>query len=186
MTSSHPPGQWSGLGKTFHWLIVLLLLGQGVFALLMDAFPREMRGEVMMVHKSVGVTVLLLAIARLLWRLGTTAPAPLPEVSALNRKLAALGHVLLYVLLFAVPLSGFLMSAYGGRETSYFGLFVLPNFVAPNEALNALMHEWHEPLFFALVAVALGHAGAALYHHFVKRDATLRRMLPQSRSRDEA
>lgn len=181
MTIQPARPHWNRLARFFHWSIVFLLLAQGIAALLMDSFPRQMRGDVMMLHKSVGVLILVLAIARLLWRLASKAPPPLAEVSAANRILASLGHVLLYVLLFAVPLSGFLMSAYGGRETVFFGLFALPNFVAPNEALNGVMHDWHEPLFFTLVLVAAGHAAAALYHHFVRRDATLRRMLPGRR-----
>ncbi|PJK09083.1 cytochrome b [Lysobacteraceae bacterium NML95-0200] len=173
---------WNGLAKFFHWSIVILLLVQGIAAVLMDGFPREMRGTLMMLHKSTGVLILLLAIARLAWRLMSKAPPALPEVSAANRMLAQLGHVVLYVLLFAVPLSGFLMSAYGGRVTEFYGLFALPNFVAANESMNELMHEIHAPLFFALVLVAAGHAAAALYHHYIKRDATLIRMLPDNKT----
>lgn len=169
---------WNGLAKFFHWSIVVLLLVQGVAALFMDGLPREMRGTVMMLHKSTGVLILLLAIARVVWRLLSKAPPALPEVGAANRMLAHLGHAALYLLLFAVPLSGFLMSAYGGRVTEFYGLFALPNFVAANESMNELMHEIHEPLFFALVLMAAGHAAAALYHHYIKRDATLKRMLP--------
>lgn len=182
MTIRSASTDWNALAKFFHWSIVVLLLLQGVAAVLMDGFPREMRGTLMMLHKSTGVLILLLAIARAAWRLLNKAPPPLPEVSPANRVLAQLGHGLLYLLLFAVPLSGFLMSAYGGRVTEFYGLFALPNFVAANDAMNELMQKIHEPLFFALVLAAAGHAAAALYHHYIKHDATLIRMLPGNKT----
>ncbi|PJK11644.1 cytochrome B [Lysobacteraceae bacterium NML120232] len=181
MTIRPASTDWNALAKFFHWSIVVLLLVQGIVALLMDSFPREMRSTVMMLHKSTGVLILLLAIARVAWRLLSKAPPALPEVSAANRLLAHLGHLALYLLLFAVPLSGFLMSAYGGRAVDFYGLFTLPTFVATNESLGEVMHQIHEPLFFALVLLAAAHMAAALYHHFVKRDATLTRMLPGGR-----
>ncbi len=178
MSDRPTPQGWSPAIKFFHWSIVVLLLVQGIFALVMESLPRHMRADSMMFHKSMGILILVLALARLATRLFTQAPPALPEVSALNQKLAGLGHALLYLLLFATPLSGFLMSAFAGRELPFFGLFTVPAPVAQNEHLAALMKQAHEPLFFALVLVAFGHAAMALYHHFAKRDATLKRMLP--------
>ena len=102
----------------------------------------------------------------------------------MQHRLAKLGHLVLYALLFAVPLTGWLLSAYGGRDTSWFGLFDLPRIVGENHDLHEMFEERHEQLFWLLVLVAAGHAAAGLYHHFLQRDATLVRMLPKGWLRD--
>ncbi len=170
---------WGSLSKTFHWLIVLLLIGQGILGLTMGDFGRELRAQLVPLHKSIGVTLLMLALARLLWNLFGGRPAPAPGVTPLQHRLAKLGHLVLYALLFAVPLTGWLLSAYGGRDTSWFGLFDLPRIVGENHDLHEMFEERHEQLFWLLVLVAAGHAGAAIYHHVFQRDATLARMLPR-------
>lgn len=179
MSLNNTATHWGSLSKTFHWLIVLLLLGQGILGLTMGDFPRETRGEVIGLHKSIGITILMLALARLAWVLANGRPGPAPGVSRLQQNLAKAGHVLLYTLLFAIPVSGWLMGSAGGRDTAWFGLFKLPRLIAENEALGEMLSERHEQLFWLLVLVAAGHAGAALYHHLFQRDATLARMLPK-------
>ena len=175
---------WGSLSKTFHWLIVLLLIGQGILGLTMGDFPRETRGELIGLHKSIGITILMLAIARLLWNLFGGRPAPAPGVSRSQHLLANAGHLLLYGLLFVLPLTGWLLSASGGRDVSWFGVFDLPRIVGENHDLHEMFEERHEQLFWLLVLVAVGHAGAALYHHVFQRDATLARMLPKGWLRD--
>lgn len=184
MSLRNSPTDWGSLSKTFHWLIVLLLVGQGILGLTMGDFGREMRGTLVSLHKSIGITILMLATARLLWMLFAGRPAPATGVSRTQHLLARAGHVLLYALLFALPISGWLMSAYGGRDTAWFGLFDLPRMVAENPAAHEMLEERHEQLFWVLVIVALGHAGAAVYHHLFQRDATLARMLPKGWVRD--
>ena len=93
---------------------------------------------------------------------------------------AKLSHYGFYALLFAMPLSGLVMSAAANYPVSYFGLFTLPDLVAPDEGLKHLMEEVHETLFLCLVALASLHVAAALKHHFVDHDDVLRRMLPGS------
>ncbi len=184
MTMRNTATDWGSLSKTFHWLIVLLLLTQATIGLTMGDMPRETRITMIGLHKSIGITILMLAIARLVWVLFAGRPGPVPGVSRWQHRLAQAGHGLLYLLLFAVPLSGWLMGSYGGRPTEWFGLFELPRLVAENAAAQERMEERHELLFWLLALVATGHLVAALYHHVFNRDATLVRMLPRGWLRD--
>ena len=179
MTLRNSATQWGSVSKSFHWLIVLLLIGQGTVGLLMGDMPRGPDKLVVMnLHKSFGITILALAVLRVLWLLAAGRPQPAPGVSARNQALAKLGHLALYALLFAVPLTGWLLTDYGGRAVGWFGLFELPRLVAENHDLHETFEEAHELLFWALTATALGHALAAVYHHVFLKDATLARMLP--------
>jgi cytochrome b561 len=98
-----------------------------------------------------------------------------------QRIAAAAGHGLLYLLLLAQPISGWIMSSAGGYPVSLFGLVDVPALVGENHDLHESLEEVHEVLFYALAAVAVLHALAALYHHFFMKDDTLRRMLPFAR-----
>jgi cytochrome b561 len=129
-------------------------------------------------HKSIGLTIFALAVLRLLWR-WYSPPPPFP--AAMPRwqvNAARFTHYAFYALLFLLPISGLVMSAASNYPVSYFGLFTIPNVVAPDETLKHIMKERHEMLFDILVAVAVVHVVAALKHHFVDRDDVLRRMLP--------
>jgi len=176
--------QWGSLSKTFHWLIVILLIVQGVLGLVMGDYPRETRMELVTLHKSIGVTILLLAAARLAWVLYNGRPGPAPGVTPLQYKLSLMMDGLLYLLLFAVPITGWLMVSYGGRPVEWFGLFQLPALVGENQGLHETFEEVHESLFWALTLLATGHAGMAIYHQIFQRDGTLSRMLPKGWLRD--
>jgi cytochrome b561 len=178
---------WGGVAKFFHWAIVLLILAQAVIGLIMVDLPKRPSSiPVYSLHKSLGITVLALAVLRLVWRLIDGRPrdvAGLPPLQALG---ARVGHALLYVLIFAVPLSGWLFdSASSLRPLYWFGLIHLPSLTGgKNAAIEEFAQEAHELLFWVLVVVAAGHALAALVHHFHNRDETLARMLPwRSRAR---
>lgn len=172
---------WGGMSKFLHWTIVLLVIGQGILGLTMGDLPRGGAVNPVLLHKSIGVTILLLVAFRLLWnRLISRRPDHLP-MPQWQRWIAATGHFLLYALLFAVPLTGWLLSDYGGRGVQFFGLFDLPTLVGADEAAHEAFEERHETLFWVLVVVAVGHALAAVYHHLFLRDRTLLRMLPGRR-----
>jgi len=164
---------WGVVSRSLHWLIVALLIVQGALGLFHDDLPR---GTIRL-HVSLGVTILMLAVLRLAWRLYAGSPAPIAGIPAWQRRAAAFGHVLLYLLLFAVPVSGWLMSNYGDHPVRWFGLFELPRLVAPNDDAHELMEGRHELMFWLLVAVATAHALAAVHHHVVRRNATLTRMV---------
>ncbi|MBS0225109.1 MAG: cytochrome b [Proteobacteria bacterium] len=163
---------WGGISRSFHWLIVALLIVQGALGLFHDDLPR---GTISL-HISLGITILALAIARLAWRLYAGRPAAVAGVSVAQQRIAAAGHFVLYVLLFAVPISGWLMSDYGDHAVRWFGLFELPRLVAADDAAHEIMEGRHEQLFWVLVVVAVLHALAAIYHHVFRRNATLMRM----------
>ena len=179
MSMRNTATDWGSVSKTFHWLVVVLLVIQGILGLTMGDFARDTRMELTTLHKSIGVTILMVVILRLLWTLYSRRPAFAPGVTPLERNLAITVEVLLYVLMFAVPIAGWLMSDYGGRPVSWFGVFNLPQLVAENHDLHEVWEHRHEQLFWVLVLLATGHAGMAIYHQVVQRDDTLSRMMPK-------
>ncbi|AUZ55589.1 cytochrome b [Stenotrophomonas acidaminiphila] len=181
MTLKNTPDRWGSVSKSLHWLIALLILALGIVGLLMGELPKTPKYFwVYTAHKSIGITVLVLVVLRLLWRLYAGAPRPVPGTPGWQERIAGATHWLLYVMMFAIPLSGWLYdSASGLRPFKLFGLLEMPKLVAPDERAAQLSHSLHEWGFWALILVVLAHAGAALYHHLQQRDATLVRMLPQ-------
>ncbi len=181
MSMKNTPERWGSVSKSLHWLIALLILALGIVGLLMGELPRTPKYFwVYTAHKSIGITVLALVALRLLWRLYAGAPRPVPGTPTWQERIAEATHWLLYVLMFAIPLSGWLYdSASGLRPFKLFGLYEMPKLVAPSEQSAQVSHAIHEWGFWLLILVVLAHAGAALYHHLHQRDATLARMLPQ-------
>lgn len=173
--------RWGPVSQAFHWVTVLLLLVLAIVGLTMDGLPRTPKYFwVYTLHKSLGITVLVLALARLAWRLHAGAPPPVAGTPRWQARVASVTHWLLYALILAMPLSGWVYdSASGLRPFRYFGLVTMPKLVAPDEALGELAHEAHEWLFWVLVLLVAVHAAAAAYHHLFQRDATLARMLPR-------
>ena len=172
---------WGHVSQAFHWLIVLLILVLAIVGLTMGELPRTPKYFwVYTAHKSLGITVLALMLLRLGWRLYAGAPAPVAGTPGWQATIANLTHWLLYALVLAMPLSGWLYdSASGLRPFRYFGQFDMPKLVGPNEWLAGLAGQAHAVLFWILALLVAVHAGAALYHHIFQRDDTLRRMLPR-------
>ncbi|TAA27059.1 cytochrome b [Pseudoxanthomonas winnipegensis] len=173
--------RWGAVSQTLHWLILLLLLVLCVVGLTLDDLPRTPKYFwIYTAHKSLGITVLVLVALRLAWRLYAGAPPPVPGTPRWQHAIATLTHVLLYAVMFAMPLSGWLYdSASGLRPFKFFGLFDMPKLVAPDEHLRHLAHSAHEWGLYVLIVLVVLHAGAALYHHLFQGDATLARMLPR-------
>ncbi|MFT4177933.1 MAG: cytochrome b [Thermomonas sp.] len=176
--------QWGSVSKCLHWLIVLLIFGLAVVGLTMGELPRTPKYFwVYTAHKSMGITVLVLMLLRLGWRLYAGAPAPVAGTPRWQHAVASVTHWALYLVALLVPLSGWMYdSASGLRPFRWFGLFDVPKLVAPNEQLAENAHAAHEQLFWLLVLLVAAHAGAALYHHMFQRDHTLKRMLPGYRA----
>ena len=173
--------RWGATSQLLHWTIAVLILSIGAVGLVRGELPRSPKWFwVYTLHKSLGLTVLALVLVRIAWRLYAGAPPPVEGTPRWQARLASLTHGAIYVLILAMPLSGWLYdSASGLRPFRWFGLAEVPKLSPPHEALADAMHETHELLFWVLIALVIGHAGAALYHHFVRRDATLARMLPR-------
>ena len=176
---------WGAVARGFHWLIAMLVLAQfviGTVAEEMKLTPAKL--DLFVWHKSIGVTILLLAVLRLAWRFGNPPPAPPAGTPGWERKLAGLAHWLLYALIFAVPLSGWWVSDASRVPFKAFFLVPMPDFIATDRALQEAAAEVHETLMMALLVVVILHIGAALRHHFLLRDDVLRRMLTGRSSRD--
>ena len=181
MTLKNTADRWGPVSQAFHWLIVLLIVGLAVVGLSMGELPKTPKYFwVYTAHKSIGLTVLALVVARLAWRVYAGKPEPVPGTPTWQQRIANITHWVLYAVILAMPLSGWLYdSASGLRPFLWFGLVNVPKLVAPDEGLRDLAHEAHEWGFWVLLALVLAHAGAALYHHLFQRDATLARMLPR-------
>jgi cytochrome b561 len=172
---------YGSLAKFLHWAIVLLIVPQYFLAEAADELPNGIEKlQILNWHKSLGMLVLLLALARIGWKvMNRGLPGPIGD--PLQRKLAAAGHGLLYLLILAQPISGWAMSSAANYPVTLFGWFQFPALVAENHGLHESLEEVHEVLFYFMVAVAVVHILAALYHHFLLKDSVLRRMLPFSR-----
>jgi cytochrome b561 len=175
--------RYTPMAQTLHWLIALLIVLQFVLAKMAAHLPLGMRKlSLLAEHKSVGMTVLALAIMRLVWRL-THAPPPLPtQMRRVERWLAMASHIGFYLILFAMPLSGWLMSSAKNYAVSWFGIFTWPNLIEPSEGAFNSLKTLHHLLGNLLIALASIHIFAALKHHFWNKDDVLVRMLPKYRS----
>jgi cytochrome b561 len=186
MTLRSDHSRWGALAQGFHWIIAALILVQGTIGLVMVQLPK--RPDVIPVynlHKSIGLTILALAVLRLAWRAFDRRPPDPPGMPTWQHRVSRLTHTALYVLIFAVPLSGWLFdSASSLRPLHWWGLLRIPSLTGgPAPALKAFSQDLHETLFWVLFAVAALHVAAALKHHWFDRDDVLRRMLPSRRRR---
>jgi len=181
MALGNSSARWGAVAQAFHWVIVWALLAQFVLASAAEDMPAGVgKLATLARHKSIGITILVLAVLRLGWRWSQRAHSPgLPaDLKPYERVLAQLIHPALYALLFALPLSGWLMSSAKHYTVSWFGWLTLPDLVAPNETVFELLKGTHELLANALLVLAALHVAAALMHHFVRKDTVLTRMLP--------
>ena len=169
---------YTATAKLIHWLMATLLFGLLALGFYMTDLPfSPQKLQLYSWHKWAGVTVFLLLIFRLLWRL-KNPPPPLPEsMPKATQWVAHAGHFALYALMAAIPLSGWLMSSAKGFQTVWFGVLPLPDLLGKDKALGDLLQTVHMGLNFTLVAVLLAHVGAALKHHFIDKDDVLTRML---------
>lgn len=162
-----------------HWATALLIaLVVGIAFVREGVEEKALRTALMNVHRSIGLSVALLAMIRIVVRLAHRPLPPTADMSPLARLAAELAHLALYVLLMALPLIGWALSCAHGKPVSFFGLVTLPAIVEEDEDLADDLAEYHENAAWLLIGLVGVHAAAALYHHFVRRDNVLRAMLP--------
>src|SRR5689334_23492382 len=170
--------QYSTTAKFLHWLIASLILAQYLVGWLMPDIHRGMQpGAPMNFHISLGVLILALIAARLVWRL-THPVAPESSLPRWQQVGTEAAHWLLYVLVFATTLSGWLFASFRGWSISFFYLVPLPMLAGASPAAIKVINGWHQVLEWTLLIVAGAHIGSALVHRYVYRDRILQRMLP--------
>lgn len=171
--------RYTRTAMSLHWLIALMLFGMFGFGLYMVELPLSpQKLKFYSYHKWAGVTVFLLVLARLAWRITHRPPALPADIPAWQVTAAKAGHHLLYLLMVIVPLSGWLMSSAKGFQTVWFGVLPLPDLLDKDEALGEALLLTHRLLNWFFMLVVAGHVLAALKHHFIDRDGLLSRMLP--------
>ena len=172
--------RYTSAAITLHWIVAILILANlalGLYTVDLPLSPRKL--QFFSYHKWIGVTIFMLAAARLLWRLAHPVPALPATMRAWERTAAAWTHVLLYVLFFAAPLTGWLFSSATGFQTVYLGLLPIPDLVPKDKSLADALALAHKSINFTMAAVIALHAAAALKHHFIDKDDILKRMLPR-------
>jgi cytochrome b561 len=183
MTNQSSPPRYTAVAQAFHWIIAALIVTQFTLAWLADDLPLGAHKLALLArHKSFGMTVLMLALLRLIWRLFNRPPELPAAMSGTEKLLARATHVAFYVLLFAMPLSGWLMSSAKNYSVSWFGRFTWPDLVTPNERAFDVLRSTHDTLSWLLFGLAILHILAALKHHFWHKDDVLLRMLPFTKS----
>lgn len=161
----------------FHWIIGGLIIVNLVLGIFHDPLG-DAGWRVIPVHKAIGITVLVLSLGRIAWRLSHTPP-PLPAMPGWQARIGHLNHLIFYVLMIALPLSGwyFVSAAEKKRPFEWFGLVDIPFLPVP-VGTGGPFAAFHNLAGLAMAALVLLHVAAALYHHVVKRDRTLVRMAP--------
>ena len=167
--------------KGLHWLMAVLFFGMLGLGFYMQGLPLSPdKLKLYSWHKWVGVTVFLLALFRIAWRVTHQPPALPSSMPRLMQIASHAGHHMLYMLMFLIPLSGWLMSSAKGFQTVWFGILPIPDLLEKNKLLGDLLQTVHVSLNYLFIAVLIGHIGAALKHHFIDKDDILTRMLPGS------
>jgi cytochrome b561 len=170
---------YDGIAVALHWLIFLAVIALFASVQIAHRLPTPERIALMDWHKLGGLIVLTLAILRIVWRTARGAPELVPTSRGLDIAAKA-SHGLLYLLLIALPLSGLAMTLAAGRGITLLGI---PPLMAKSDELAKLFHGAHETIFVVCLAMVAIHAAAALWHHYIRHDATLGRMVPWLRGK---
>lgn len=164
---------------TLHWLMALLIVATFPLGLYMSDLPLSpYKLKLISYHKWIGIVILALLLIRLTWRVTHRPPALEAGTPRWQAYGAHSAHIGLYILMLAVPLTGWMMSSALGFQVVLFGVLPLPNLIGTDKATGEVLKQVHEYLNYGLLAVVIVHVGAALQHHFMLHDGTLRRMMP--------
>lgn len=179
MTVMNTDNHYGIVAILLHWLIAVLIIGLLALGLYMTGLPISLEKlKLYGWHKEFGILVLMLAVVRIAWRLANILPS-LPDYVPYWQRFAARSmHFAFYLFMFAMPITGWMLTSAAGLPVSFFGLFVLPDLVSANENLRITLETVHTWLGYALIAAICGHIGATIQHYVFHKDNILRRMLP--------
>jgi cytochrome b561 len=173
---------YGAIAILFHWSVAFLVIGLAALGLYMVTLPdvgfNTKKVTLVLWHKEFGVLAFVLLAARLSWRVTQILPRLVENLPDWQKVAARFVHLSFYALLIALPMTGYLMSSAAGIPVSFFGLLMLPDLIHRDEDLFARYVAIHQFLGYVLILFIFVHAGAALRHHFVSKDDTLRKMLP--------
>ncbi len=173
------PFRYDRFAVLMHWLVAALIIAAFALGVVMVDIPglTPTKLKYFSWHKWLGVTVLALVAVRLLWRLWRGVP-PAVAMPAWQRRAASVTHLLLYLLMFAVPLSGYFYSLAAGVPVVYLGVLPLPELIAPDPVLKPVLKQLHLTLVYTMLAFVIVHVLAVVKHQMIDRDRLLQRMLP--------
>ena len=169
-----------------HWIMAVLLVALIALGLYMASLPDvgfdTKKIALILYHKQLGILALIVAVLRLAWRVGNALPQLVDKLPDWQKVTARFVHLCFYGLMLALPVTGWLLSSAAGFSVSFFGWFNLPDVAPFSGYLSRTFTDIHKWLGYALIVLILIHAGAALRHHWLFKDETLKKMLPESRS----
>ena len=173
--------QWGLVSQALHWgiaLLMILVIGLGLIGQELPLSGEKIK--IFVYHKSVGILILALVLVRIYWKLSQTQPQAAEGITPEQHKMAGLGHGVLYGLMLALPLSGWLLNSAAGFPFKWMDLFAFPSIPGVGESVKDLFVQVHLYLFYGLLVVLAGHIGMALLHHFKFKHTVLSRMLPKN------
>jgi cytochrome b561 len=181
MTYGTRTDHYPATSKLLHWLVAVCVLTTAPVAIAMTRVSKGPTQDILYnFHKSLGILILILMILRLVNRLAAGALTAAPEIEPWQKTISSVVHTSLYVLLVAMPIVGYIANSAYGAPTPFFGLFGLPPLLGKNEALATQLFTIHRWVGWFLIFLVLMHVSAALYHHFIRGDSVLKRMLPRA------
>jgi cytochrome b561 len=170
---------YGSVTKFFHWSVFLLVATMLIVGFFMEDFPADIQPMTYMLHKSTGLLILILMICRLFWHWMNKVPVFPDAMPTWQKFVARAVHWLLYVILLAMPLDGWIMATASGRAPVFYGLISLPfPGIEESKALAHKLADLHEFFAYALLFLIALHVLAALKHHFIDKDDILKRMMP--------
>lgn len=170
---------YGSVTKTLHWLIALLVVGMLIFGFWLGFIPDgPQKGQLIGLHKSIGATILLLMVVRLWWRFVNPQPLLPITVPPWEQMAARSVHFLLYLVLFAMPITGWVMSSLGTHPVIFWGLFNITLPLAKNKVWSEYFFNAHAVIAWIIIGLLVLHVGAGLKHHFIEKNNVLKRMLP--------
>lgn len=182
MQFRNSPARYGFISVTLHWLVAIVVYGMFALGLWMVtlSYYDGWYHQAPEIHKSIGILLMFGLVIRLLWRFISPPPPPLKSYSTATRIAAVVAHIFLYLLLFGIVFSGYLISTADGKPINVFGLFEIPATLADAGSQADLAGTIHLWLAWSVVVLSVLHGLAAFKHHFIDKDATLKRMLGKS------